>query len=177
MSPSQRPSRTAEIERYRQHRNCDDDAGYLAFLSRLADVMIQRTPAGARGLDFGSGTSTALARLLSNQGRQTDSYDPVFHAVDAALSTTYDFVTCSEVLEHVHEPRAFLDRVGRLLRPGGKLGIMTGMHDDRTDFATWWYARDATHVCFYNDATMQWIAREFDWTLELPRENVAVFAT
>lgn len=38
---------------------------------------------------------------------------------------TYDWITCSHVLEHVHEPQRFLHSMYRLLRPGGTLWLQT----------------------------------------------------
>ena len=84
---------------------------------------------------------------------------------DAALKSTYDFVTCTEVMEHFHEPRRDLAVMARLLRPGSWLAITTALVDDGTDFATWWYARDETHVSFYRPKTVAWIAERFDWDL------------
>ena len=175
LAPAQRPSFDEEIGRYSAHQNREDDRGYLDFLSRLADPVIERVPAGARGLDYGCGPSRAMAQLLSRRGRPTAPYDPVFRPDGALLESTYDFVTCSEVLEHVHRPTELLQRLNGLIIAGGTLGVMTGMYDERTSFGTWWYRRDRTHVCFYHQATMEWIARAFDWGIELPAANVAIF--
>ena len=175
LDPTQWPSRDAEIARYELHENSSGDADYEDFLSRLAAPIIARTPVGARGLDYGSGESDALAGLLARSGRPTVAYDPAFRPSAAALDDRYDFVVCSEVIEHVHEPRALLDRLDRLVRPGGIIGIMTAMYDDVPSFAAWWYVRDITHVCFYSKATMEWIARELGWSVAFPAPNVAVF--
>lgn len=37
----------------------------------------------------------------------------------------FDLVVCSEVLEHLHEPRPFLEAINRLLAPGGGLIVTT----------------------------------------------------
>lgn len=175
LSPEQRLPLAEELARYSTHRNSEDDPDYLKFLSRLADPVIERVPVGAAGLDYGSGQSPALALLFSRTGRPSVAYDPAFRPDESLLKRRYNFVTCSEVFEHVHEPLALLKRLEGSLEDHGKLGIMTGMYHEQVPFSTWWYRRDTTHVCFYHENTMRWIAREFGWELELPAPNVAVF--
>lgn len=42
-----------------------------------------------------------------------------------AQEQTYDWITCSHVLEHVHEPQKLLQSMHRLLHPGGTLWLQT----------------------------------------------------
>ena len=176
LDPAQWPSLDAEIARYELHENDDEDPRYQEFLSRLADPLIARTRPGDRGLDFGSGESDALAQLLTRAGRPTSAYDAAFRPDEALLRQQYDFVACSEVLEHAHSPRSVLDQLGRLVTPDGIIGIMTGMYDAVPSFADWWYIRDVTHVCFYSRPAMEWIAHAYAWSVEFPAPNVTVFA-
>jgi hypothetical protein len=125
LSPEQRLDFEAEVERYRLHRNSEHDSAYLEFLSRLAEPMIARVPVGAVGLDYGCGPAPALALLMTRSGRPTVSYDPVFHPRVAVLTTQYNFVTCSEVLEHAHHPLTVLRVLQRLVAHGGRIGVMT----------------------------------------------------
>ena len=175
LSPAQRLAFDAEVERYRLHRNNDDDPGYLRFLSRLAAPMIARVPEGARGLDYGCGPSTALALLMTQSGRPTAAHDPVFHPDASALGARYDFVTCSEVLEHIHQPLVALQLMEGLLEKHGKIGIMTRWYDGQEPFGAWSYRRDPTHVCFYSEHTMRWIAEHFGWELSIPATDVAIY--
>ncbi len=177
VAPQERLSYDAEVARYKLHRNVDDDPKYIAFLSRLADQVIARTPVGARGLDYGCGPSTALAQIFTRAGRPTESYDPAFRPDAAVLEGNYDFLTCSEVVEHLHEPFELLERFGALVRPGGVIGIMTTFRDPAVPFGEWWYQRDPTHVCFYSEASMRWIARSLGWRVELPAASVGLFST
>lgn len=177
VAASERLTYEDEVARYRHHRNDERDPEYVAFLSRLARPVMERTAAGARGLDYGSGISPALANVLTHSGRPTVAYDPVFRSDGTLLTGRYDFITCCEVIEHVHEPFAMLARLAALVVPGGLIGIMTTFRDPAEPFGEWWYARDPTHVCFYSGATMRWIAGRFGWRLDMPVENVALFTT
>jgi SAM-dependent methyltransferase len=175
LDPAQRPTMLAEVLRYQEHVNDAGDAGYVQFLRRLADPLLERLPAGARGLDFGCGPASVLADLLTAAGRPCAAYDPLFRPDAALLDDAYDFVTCTEVVEHLHDPAAVIARFGRLLPRGGLLGVMTRFHGHEAPFADWWYRRDPTHVCFYDETTMRWIAARHGWRLELPRPHVAIF--
>jgi 2-polyprenyl-3-methyl-5-hydroxy-6-metoxy-1,4-benzoquinol methylase len=93
------------------------------------------------------------------------------------LARTYDFVTCTEVMEHFHEPGRELAIIARLLRRGSLLAVSTALIDDGTDFSTWWYARDETHVSFYRRKTLAWIAERFHWELSDVSANGALFVS
>lgn len=175
LDPELRPDRGVERARYETHENDPEDPRYRAFLDRLAGPLIDRLAPGAHGLDYGSGPGPALSVMLEERGFPTEIYDPFFAPDPAPLRRRYDFVTCSETAEHFHDPGGELARLDGLLRPGGWLGLMTGVLTDDIDFPTWWYARDPTHVAFYSPATLEWIAGHFGWTLERPSTNVALF--
>ena len=176
LHPDLRLTPLREVLRYQQHRNESGDEQYVKFLRRLADPLRNKLAPGARGLDFGCGPKPVLAGFLSDAGFQTASYDPLFYPDSAVLAATYDFVACSEVLEHVHNPHTVLQQFARLLRNGGILGVMTRFHGIEAPFATWWYRRDPTHVCFYSEATMRWIADSRAWTVEFPAPHVTLFS-
>ena len=175
LHPSQRLSLRSEHERYELHRNDATDPGYVRFLERLALPLIERLPAGARGIDFGCGPAPVLSTLLSAAGFPCVAYDPLFAPDTAPLSERYDFVTCSEVVEHAYDPSALFATLDRLVRPEGLIGVMTRFHGLEAPFATWWYKRDPTHVAFYSEATMRWIARHHGWSVTFPRPHVALF--
>lgn len=162
---SQRPTPLAETLRYLQHASDPNDCGHRAYLNaRLAPLLGRLTP-GAHGLDYGAGRSGTLATLFAERGFVVDQFDPCFAPDPSRLATTYDFITCTEVAEHFHEPRRELAKIALLLRPGSWLAITTAVVHDETDLATWWYARDETHVSFYRRETLVWIAEQFRWEL------------
>jgi hypothetical protein len=173
--PADRPTPADELAHYRTHENDAADPRYRAFLARLADPLVARLPAGASGLDYGAGPAPALAQMLTERGFPTAAYDPFFAPESRLLERDYDFVTCTETAEHFHDPAAEFARLAALLRQRGILGVMTEILDDEPDIPRWRYARDPTHVCFYDMRTMEWIAGRHGWRMERPGRTVALF--
>lgn len=172
--PAQRPEVAEERAEYLLHRNAAGDPAYRAFLSRLAEPLLQRLTQRSAGLDHGCGPAPALAMMLEAAGHTMRVWDPFFAPDPAALAQTYDFITCTEVAEHFHDPAAEFARFDRLLRPGGWLAVMTCFQTDDARFASWHYRRDPTHVVFYREATFRCIARRFGWLCEVPRKDVVL---
>ena len=164
-----------ELARYLLHENSPEDCRYRQFLSRLTDHLIPKLQPGAKGLDFGSGPGPTLSVMLEEAGFPMAIYDPYFAPDTAPLEREYDFITCTETVEHFYQPTKEFQCFDRMLRRNGWLGIMTEILDSDTDFANWWYHREPTHVCFYKYETMAWIANQYDWRVEYPRKNVTLF--
>lgn len=177
LHPAQHPDAEAERAHYGTHENDPQDAGYRRFLARLSVPLVARLPAGAEGLDFGAGPGPALAAMLREQGFRMRIFDPVFAPDAAVLERAYDFITATEVVEHFFRPREEFDRLDGMLRPGGWLGVMTGVRQEDRSLSSWRYARDPTHVCFYAPATLEWIAGHYGWRIERPHPDVALFRT
>jgi SAM-dependent methyltransferase len=175
VNPEDRPSAMEELLHYRTHENDVLDERYRAFLARLANPLVERLEPGSVGLDFGCGPGPALARMLEERGFEVVLYDPFFVPDVSVLGHTYDFITCTEVVEHFHHPAEEFARLADLLRPGGWLGVMTEVPEEDPDIPRWRYARDPTHVCFYREETLDWLAKAFEWSLERPAANVALF--
>lgn len=82
-------------------------------------------------LDYGGG-SGLLAAMLSRRGyADCTTFDPFVPGCDdpGLLEARYDLVACIEVLEHVEDPGALLDRLASLLVPGGRLFLTTPRAD------------------------------------------------
>jgi len=151
-----------EKARYDRHNNEQNDPGYRKFLSRLLHPLRQLIPPPAEGLDFGCGPGPALAAMCREEGYHMTLFDPLYAPNHAIWATTYDFVTCTEVVEHLRQPGITLPRVWSLLRPGGCLGIMTKLVQSPMPFASWHYIRDETHIAFYSQATFLWLAQRLE---------------
>ena len=169
-------SESDEVERYLMHENDPADSGYRRFLSRLWDVLRPRLSVADTGLDFGCGPGPALAQMMREDGYEVSLYDPYFFPDRSALDQRYDFVTCTETAEHLRAPMETFRLIDSLLAPGGQLGVMTGMLEDREEFASWYYQRDPTHVAFYTKRTMSWLAETMGWNVEFPAPNVTLFS-
>ena len=161
--------------RYLQHNNEVNDPAYREFLGRMYYELRPHLCAGARGLDYGCGPGPALQKMMLEDGFEADVYDIYFYPNESALQETYDFVTCTETVEHFEDPRGELERIDGLLRPGGWLGVMTGMLESWDDFPGWHYHRDPTHVNFFSHMTMRRIGERHKWKVRFPSRNVALF--
>lgn len=174
LHPGQRPDRAEEYRHYCLHENGVDDPGYRRFLDRLAAPLRARLTAPARGLDYGCGPGPALAAMLREAGHEVALFDPLFRPGHLVLATEYDFVTCTEVAEHFHDPAGEFARLRRLVRPGGWLALMTCFQTDDARFAAWHYRRDPTHVIFYRAETFRRLASWWRWHVEIPRKDVVL---
>jgi SAM-dependent methyltransferase len=165
----------AERAEYDKHRNEVDDLGYRGFLARLAVPLLERLGKDSSGLDFGCGPGPALAHMLREAGHRVALYDIYYAPDESVLRSSYDFVTATEVVEHLHHPGRELARLWDLLKPGGWLGVMTKLVLDVSAFSRWHYKNDPTHVCFFSRETWQWWAREQGAELYFSGADVVVF--
>ncbi len=161
LDPDHRLSPAEEKERYRLHVNDPAQEGYRAYCAPLVDAVAGAQELEATGLDFGAGPDSAAYRMLLERGfRNITRYDRFFFPDEAALSPgKYDFIYACEVVEHFHEPRAEFARLRTLLKPGGTLTLMTSLLTPQTDFETWHYRRDPTHIGFYSALALGTLAR------------------
>lgn len=165
----------AEKERYDFHSHSLADSGYRNFLNRLFEPLAQKLPSGARGLDFGCGREPTLSVLFEAAGFSCANYDLYYANDPAVLQTKYDFVTCSETIEHFRRPREEFEKLLSLLKPGGRLGIMTQLRDSVPEFSTWFYKDDLTHLCFFSRQSFQWLEKQYGLTAEFHPHGVVIF--
>jgi hypothetical protein len=130
---------------------------------------------GAHGLDFGCGPGPALVRMAIEDGFDVDAYDPYFAPDKSVLKSRYDFITCTETAEHFASPADEFKMLHSILKPNGLLGVMTSMPPDWSTFPAWHYNRDPTHLAYYAQRTMQWIANSQNMEVSFPVPNVAIF--
>jgi len=161
---------------YDQHQNSPDDPRYRQFLNRLFVPLEKNLSNASDGLDFGSGPGPALSVMFEEKGHHMRLYD-YFYAPDTSVfDQQYDFVTVSETVEHLHDPRMDLNRLWGCLKPRGRLGIMTKLVVDRKSFVNWYYKNEPSHVCFFSKATFQWLAGQWQADLDFAHEDVVIFS-
>lgn len=164
----------AEKQIYDQHNNRVDDPGYRRFLQGAHDAVKHRLQASARGLDFGCGPGPALAHMLENSGYPTELYDCYYHDNATVLTQRFDFITMTEVIEHLAEPKVVLEQLWALLNPDGFMVIQTQRVRDRDAFRQWRYLHDLTHIAFYSLQTFDWLAHRLNAGVEYPGRDLAV---
>ena len=169
------PTEQTARERYEKHNNSLENRGYLDFLGTVVDPLSARLPEGARGLDFGSGPVPAVSFLLREKGYPVEIYDLFFADNRRLLEVTYDFLICVETVEHFFYPAKEWRLLTQLVRPGGWIAIKTEPLLDETDFATWHYKTDITHVCFYSPPTLRWLANTYHLRLDYESVSVTIF--
>lgn len=174
LDPAQLPDRHRELAHYRLHRNEPGDAGYRQFQARLAVPLLERLTPASQGLDYGCGPGPVLAAMLREAGHEVALFDPFFRSDRDVLTRSYDFITCTEVIEHFHRPAEEFRKLDALLKPDGWLALMTELQTEATRFADWYYPRDPTHVVFYREATLRYLATRHGWQYEIPGRNVAL---
>ncbi|NKB25157.1 MAG: methyltransferase domain-containing protein [Kiritimatiellae bacterium] len=170
--PSQFLSANDEKARYDLHNNSSDDPKYRQFLSRTFNRIQTCIPPGSHGLDFGSGPGPTLSVMFEQAGHRMEIYDPYYAKDPSVLQRQYDFITATEVLEHIHNPAADLNRLWTCLKPGAILGIMTKSVFDKNRFSRWHYKDDPTHVCFYSMSTFKWLACQWQADLTIADKDV-----
>ena len=175
MMPEHWPDAERERAVYALHDNDPYDPGYRRFLSKVSVPLAEKLEAGMAGLDFGCGPGPALARMMEEAGMQMSLYDPLFAPDPSVLERTYDFVTCTEVVEHLRQPASVFRQLDGLLEPGGWLAVMTCFQNDDSRFVRWHYRRDPTHIVFYREETLACIAEQMGWELEVPVKDVVLF--
>lgn len=175
LDPKFRLSSSEEKDRYKQHNNDIYDANYRLFLSKLFKPLQGKLQVGAKGLDFGCGPGPALAEMFKEEGLPVDLYDPFFFNNEIVFKKAYDFITCTETIEHFFEPIKEFKRIDEMLVKEGFLGVMTTFLSDEKDFGQWYYRKDPTHVAFYRPETFEVIASMMDWTYEIPEKDVVLF--
>lgn len=171
---TQHLSNLEEKAHYSLHRNSPADVNYRRFLSQLAAPLLQLLPAKSHGLDFGCGPGPTLSVMLEEQGHHVDVYDEYFYKNESIWETKYDFITSTEVIEHLRKPRQVLEKLATALKPNGLLAIMTQITDDITDFANWHYMRDPTHICFYSSETFRYVVSILNSHIEFASAGILI---
>lgn len=160
---------------YDYHQNDPSDVHYRAFLERVATPLQQRLHPGAQGLDFGCGPGPTLSLMLTERGFPCAIYD-LFYAPDTrVLAQTYDYITCTEVIEHLAAPAQVITQLCQCLKPGGWLALMSKRWQDLPHFKGWNYRNDPTHISFFHHDTIVWLAQHWSLRIDYISDDVVIF--
>lgn len=143
---------------------------------QVLDVDFRFLPKPAEGqhlLDIGCGNGKFLV-LAREAGWQVTGIEPDPKAAEAAgrqgvrvhqgtidlldgQAAVFDAVTLSHVIEHVHEPKQFMNAVSRLLKPGGLVYIDTPnilSHGARAFGPNWRGIETPRHLVLFNASSL-----------------------
>lgn len=103
-------------------------------------------------LDFGAGTGELIKILTENSELELSAVDILDRPIDLPIGVTwhqqdlneelsnlrgpFDAVICSEVIEHLENPRAVFRNIAAVLKPGGKLILTMPNQENIRSFLT-----------------------------------------
>ena len=151
-------SDSEERKRYDTHNNNPDDPLYRQFLSQLTEPLNEIISSDSYGLDFGCGPGPTLSLMMQEKGHQMDLYDKFYAKNQSVFKKSFDFITLTEVLEHLCDPVFELERLASILKSKGILAVMTQTLTQDIDFKSWYYKNDPSHIGFYNDKSLTGLA-------------------
>jgi len=166
MDPDERPQPQDEKARYDLHQN-EDTEGYRKFLEPLIDEIenytdsLDKIPSDMKILDYGCGPTAFFGKMLAEYDYKVANYDIYYYSNQRPLQHSYDVITSTEVWEHFYHPYEEITQLVKILNPGGMLAVMTSAHSGVAHFHDWQYRRDLTHVIFFSEKTMKWVAEIF----------------
>ena len=164
-----------EKSRYENHKNTERSIGYEKFLRRLINPIKANFTYDDLGLDFGSGPYPMLQLLMKEDGfKNIDIYDPFFAPDDNVFNKKYDFITLCEVFEHMEDPISDLSKILDLLSSNSLLIISTGIFEKNLIFDSWYYIKDETHINFFSNECLHWIALKLNLEIEILEKDLVI---
>ena len=114
------------------------------------------------GLDYGEGPYPMLREILKADGFENiDGYDLYFHKNDEIFNKKYDFIVLSEVIEHMRDIKAELDKLFMLLKPNGYFILSTQLWCGQNSLDNWQYMADPTHISILCQKTLDYLVKEY----------------
>ncbi|HED24474.1 MAG TPA: class I SAM-dependent methyltransferase [Firmicutes bacterium] len=175
LDPAAHPSLEDEKLRYDQHNNDINDPRYQNFVMPLVEAVEKDCSVEGKGLDFGAGSGPVAAAILGERGYKVTLYDIFYHPDQSVFNKSYDYIICSEVIEHFRSPADEFRKLRRLLRQGGRLYCMTSVYSEEIDFENWHYKDDPTHLFFYHRFAFKWIKENIKFSELLFKGRVIIY--
>ena len=168
-------SEDEEKLRYDTHNNDPKDVRYRQFLSQLSEPLLKKIPDNSFGLDFGSGPGPTLSLMLEDYGHKVALFDKFYAKDESVFNRKYDFITATEVIEHLSNPMTEINRLIKCLNDGGYLAVMTQILTSKINFSNWYYKNDPSHIGFFSKKTLNYLASNLDLEVEFISERVIFF--
>lgn len=160
---------------YDTHDNGAHQQGYLDFLNQLVAPLLNHVSEKSYGLDFGCGPGPVVHLLCKDHGHTVKNFDPIYKNDSHLLQNQYDFITCTEVIEHFSNPKNDFLKIKKLLKPKSILGFMTQFYPNLDSFENWWYHKDPTHICFYQEKTFCYLAESLNLEILEMKNPIVIF--
>lgn len=140
---------------------------------RYLDKLLRAVSTDALLLDIGCGERSVVPRqfrVVRGDFRHGCSPDVVFDAQALPFAgCTFDGVVCSWVLEHLEDPCAVLQEIGRVLRPSGVLYLTTNMA---------WHLHECPRDFYrFTEYGLRHLLSKGEWTVEFLRPTMGFWGT
>jgi 2-polyprenyl-3-methyl-5-hydroxy-6-metoxy-1,4-benzoquinol methylase len=142
----------------------DPDAGGSRARGNAAGLInFARRVNAKRVLDYGGGDGT-LARVLAENGLESESWDPLMNSGPAPVSGSFDLVSAYEVLEHTPTPLETCRQVLSFLRPGGLFFFSTLTLNELPEQAcdNWYIAPRNGHISIHTSRSLELLFARLD---------------
>ncbi len=133
-----------------------------------------------KALDFGCGNAGLIRTLRANGipaygidrvPVENDMRPFVFSDFSGLPAIKFDLITAIEVFEHLPDPVAVLEELLARLSPDGFLFMTTALTNRAMAhikyFPHWIYQKDPTHIGFFAERTMEFLARKHGLELQV----------
>ncbi len=173
--PSQFHLSTADEKiRYDKHTNSNQDKYYIEFLKRIVTPITSNVKPGSIGLDFGCGPGPILKDLFLVHNIGIEEYDLYYKDDKSLLNRDWNFIVTTEVIEHLSKPGNIIESLWNLIDVKGVLAIMSNLYTKSTDFPSWYYKGDPTHICFFCKESFLWLADKLDANVEFFDKDITI---
>ena len=156
-------------EQYKRYLSHNYDENYKEYMKRITkDINFDNKIV----LDFGCGQNPCLSNIYKTA--EFTNYDIFFFPSEEYKYKKYDLILMIEVIEHLEHPYEIINDLSDLLKEGGKIYIHTKLYNAKTDFKTWWYKRDITHITFFSEKTFCVLAHKIGLKCEIKDEFIVL---
>ncbi len=104
VKPDQGWEKTNEKAHYDLHENDPSDAGYRRFFISHRGSLTDKISSLHTGWILVVARPRYLLLMLEEAGHTMELYDIYYHPETSVLEKTYDFMTATEVIEHLYHP-------------------------------------------------------------------------